>query len=47
MDVWVDLVDATGRDEDETDDSAYEPGWYSVLKELANASPQADGHRRL
>jgi hypothetical protein len=47
MDVWVDLLDVTDRDEDETDDWAYEPGWYSVLKELANASPQADGHRRL
>jgi hypothetical protein len=46
MDVRLDLLDLV-RDEDETDDSAYEPGWYSVLKELANASTQADGHRRL
>jgi hypothetical protein len=47
MDVWVDLLDATGRDEDETDDSAYEPGWYSVLKELAHASATGETQRRV
>jgi hypothetical protein len=47
MDVRMDLLDLVGRDEDETNDSAYEPGWYSVLKELADASGEADGHTRL
>jgi len=46
MDVRLDLLDLVG-DEDESDDSAYEPGWYSVLKELADASSQGDGHKRL
>jgi hypothetical protein len=47
MDIRVDLLDLVDPDEEERDESAYEPGWYSVLKELAHASPQADGHRRL
>ena len=47
MDVRMDLLDLVGRDDDERDDSAYEPGWYSVLKGLADASAQGDGHKRL
>jgi hypothetical protein len=47
MDVRLDLLDLVDPDENDTDESAYEPGWYSVLKELADASSQGDGHKRL
>ena len=45
MDLWVDLLERT--DEEETDDSAYEPGWYSVLKELSIVSTPAEARRRI
>jgi hypothetical protein len=40
MDVRLDLLDLV--DEDENDDAAYEPGWYSVLKELSLGGQRAE-----
>jgi len=36
MDVRLDLLDLV--EDDESNDAAYEPGWYSVLKELSMGS---------
>jgi hypothetical protein len=40
MDPRPDVVDL--GDEEESDEASYEPGWYTVLKESAPATPQAD-----
>jgi hypothetical protein len=40
MDVRLDVLDLI--DEDGNDDSAYEPGWYSVLKELSEGADRAE-----
>jgi hypothetical protein len=45
MDLWVDLPERT--DEEETEDSAYEPGWYSVLKELSLVATPVGARRRI
>jgi hypothetical protein len=44
MDIRLDVLDLI--DEDETDDSAYEPGWYSVLKDLSSAPAWDEAPRR-
>jgi hypothetical protein len=44
MDLRVDIRDLI--DDEETDDSAYEPSWYSVLKELASAPAWEEAPQR-